>query len=119
MAYDFETRHNILASRMRTLNSRTISIKRGVTTLFTDILATCYEKSAEELLALGASLNIRRRDYIITLTDIAGYEPTQGDVIVDGNLECTLVPLGDSPIYEPTSHTSVSYRIRTEVTSES
>ena len=58
MVYSFETRHNLLESRMRKLNSRSITYKRGTNEVTLD--ATVYELDPDELLPFGISIDVRR-----------------------------------------------------------
>lgn len=126
MAYDFEARHDTLRTRMREVNSRTVTYADGEGSGANSgtISATVYSLTPEDLLAFGITLDVRRRDYIVTLAELqaiigADEVPERGHLITDGDLTCEVMPLGDGPIFNYTNHQRKAVRIHTTVIAES
>ncbi len=118
MAYNFEARHDTLRPRMRELNSRTVTYKRGITS--GPLSATFYEIDPQELQPYGVSLDIRHVSLIVDVADIesllgAGAVPEANDEVRDANHSPTLVflvePMGDDPPFKYTNHQRKAVRI--------
>lgn len=116
MAYDFETRHDYLRTRMREVNSRDVTYTRGTTS--GTVSATVYEADPTELQPFGVSLDVRHFFLIVHVTALEallgdGAEPERDDRIDDSNIgvELRVEPMGDEPPYRFTNHQRKAVRI--------
>jgi len=116
MAYDARERHGRLRTRMREVNQATVTYRRG-STVKTDVPATVYERSPEEMLAFGIPLSFTVRDYLVDTDELADFgEPREGDQVTDGTLLCAALPLGQGePVFHYTTSRRDALRIHTKV----
>src|SRR5690554_4555671 len=119
MAYSFASRHDRLRTRMREVNSRTVTYRRGARSA--EVLATVHELGPDELVAMGLPSDVRRRGYVIDVADLEEVgnpfeHPKQGDRVEDGDLTCQALPMGSNePVYRYTNHQRKAYRIHTQL----
>lgn len=124
MTYNFSNRLDYLGTRMKEVNSRSVSyIRPGVGTI-SGLKATAVEHDATELLALGMPVDIKLRMYSMDVAElkIGGncITPEPGDKITDGGLTIRLVPLGpDQPAYKYTTQSRKRMIVGGEVTDQS
>lgn len=115
MAYDFETRHDYLRSRMRAVNKRTVTWSRGGTS--GPLSATVYKMDPEELQPFGVALDVHHVYFIVDVADLgsllgAGAVPERNDEVTDPKLGLVfrIVPLGDEPPFRYTNHQRLAVR---------
>lgn len=82
------------------------------------ILATLGETEVEEMTDI-AVIQGKRRDYILQASDlvISGekFEPTEGDRIIEGNLKCRVVAIGDMACFNYLDPYRTMIRVHTVV----
>jgi hypothetical protein len=124
MAWSFGNRHDILRTRMREVNNRTITYRRGGRSA--ELTATVYEWRSEEKVAYGVPLAVRHVDYIIDNDELIAAVgnpwdgPLQGDEITDSEVGiiCQVVPIMGEQCFKYTTSRRGAYRVHTHVIEE-
>ena len=128
MVYDFQTRLDILGSRMREINKKTVVYTIIDTVTFNPLLdenvsieATLGRTETQEQAPSGSITIGSLRDYIVSTIQLVdgngnAFLPKRGDVITDGTLTMQVMSAGDEPPYQWTTATRKRLRIHTQIT---